>query len=178
VHVAPIATHGFIYKSDDVDWSASRIAYQAKAMLENAELSIGGAKKLTDSAMLSRCDRESSDLRDTIAEIRRRWAPDQLPKVLRRLALNISHLGRLLRLGREEVWAALEEATEAGEGAKTLDLSPYGAMLASLIRRRGAGLFGPLAKPGRDALFVPLEVELPPLPDAARRRIVQPPENR
>src|SRR5262249_7637393 len=149
---------------NDVDWSTSRIAYQVKAMLENAELSIGKARQLTDSALLSRTDKQHSDLRDTIGEIKKRWESAQLPKDLRRLAVTISEMTWLLRMRAAELGAAVDEATEAGQGAKTLNLSPYGAILASLIRKRGAALFEPLGLPkNRDDLFVPLEVELPTL---------------
>ena len=79
-HAWGIATHDFVYKSDGVDWSGSRIAYQVKAMLENAELSIGEAKKLAASAMMNRVDQECKDLRMMIEEIKKRWEPNHLPK--------------------------------------------------------------------------------------------------
>src|SRR5215510_4807699 len=39
-HAWSIATHDLFYKTDEVSWSKERIAYQIKAMLEHAELSI------------------------------------------------------------------------------------------------------------------------------------------
>ena len=39
-HAWSIATHDLLYKTDDANWSKERIAYQIKAMLEHAEVSI------------------------------------------------------------------------------------------------------------------------------------------
>jgi hypothetical protein len=54
----------------------------------------------------------------------------QLPKDLRRLAENISELPRLLKIPISDLWIALDEATKAGEGTATLNLSPYGAVIS------------------------------------------------
>ena len=45
-----------VYKTDDVNWATSRITYQVKATLENAELSIAEARRLTEAAMLDKTD--------------------------------------------------------------------------------------------------------------------------
>ena len=42
-HAWTIATHDLVYKSADRRWGRSRIAYQVKAMLEQAETAIGAA---------------------------------------------------------------------------------------------------------------------------------------
>lgn len=175
-HAWGIATHDFIYKSDDVDWPASRIAYQVKAMLESAELAIGEAQRLTGSAMLCKSDRNCTNLRSIIGEIKKRWKLETLPKDLRRLAQILADLSSLLSIPLAEIWAAIDEATRAGEGTNTLNLSPYGAILASLIRQRGSELFDRLAcATRRGSLFVPLEVSLPEVSAAAKERIIQPP---
>jgi hypothetical protein len=176
-HAWGIATHDFVYKSAQIDWPSSRIAYQVKAMLENAELSIGEAKRLTDSAMLNRNTRANMNLTELIEAIKSRWGSSQLTTDLRRLGQNVAQLMRALRLDAVELWAAVDEATAAGEGAKTLNLSPHGAILAALIRKRGPGLFTPLAHPkSRDAVFVPLEVDLPALAPTITNKIIRPPK--
>ncbi|WP_088259358.1 hypothetical protein [Fimbriiglobus ruber] len=175
-HAWGIATHDFVYKSDDVDWSGSRIAYQVKAMLENAELSIAEAQTLATSAMLNRIDGECKGLRIMIGEIKKRWEPARLPKDLRRLAQTLGELLQALDMSFNDMWAFVDEATAAGEGAKTLNLSPYSAVVAALLRKRGAAtLFGPLGKPwNKRSLFVPLEIDLPALPDAVQRKLIRP----
>jgi hypothetical protein len=163
-----------VYKTDDVDWASSRIAYQAKAMLENAELSISEAKTLTSSAMLARSDAKCSELRATIDRISKRWEPALLPKDLRRLAENVHGLCRALRISGDDLWKIIDQATAAGEGAKTLNLSPYAAVLASLVRSKGADLFTPLSHPKcRDTIFVENEIDLPALPKEALERIIR-----
>ncbi len=175
-HAWGIATHDFIYKTDDVDWPACRIAFQVKAMLENAELSIGEAQKLTTSAMLDRIDYEFTDLKEAIAKLKARWTADRLPKDLRRLAQTICDLAETLRIKVDDIWAALDAATHAGAGVNTLDLSPYGATLAALIAARGAPLFEPLSHPKcRESVFVPAEVDLPVLHADAYDHIVRSP---
>src|SRR5512133_3150236 len=47
---------------------------------------------------------------------------------------------------RADLWIALDEATKAGEGIATLNLSPYGAVISALVRKFGPSLFDPLAK--------------------------------
>jgi hypothetical protein len=175
-HAWGIATHDFVYKSDEVHWSMNRIAYQVKAMLENAELSISAATKLPDSSMLCKTDRSVADLRFVIAELKARWEPALLPADLRRLALNLTELSKALRISLPEIWDAVDKATADGQGAKTLNLSPYGATMSALIREHGGGIFDPLAHPKcRDVLFVPWEIELPAIADGAEKHIVRPP---
>jgi hypothetical protein len=175
-HAWGIATHDFIYKGDEVEWATSRIAFQVRAMLENAELSIGEVKKLTDSAMLDRCDRICKDLRDTIGELKSRWEESHLPDDLRRLAHNVLELSRILQLPIAVLWQAVDEATASGEGSKTLNLSPYGAILQSLLKKYDAGLLKPLEHPKcRDKLFVPHEVILPTVSATITERIIRPP---
>jgi hypothetical protein len=174
-HAWSIATHELVYKTDDVDWSTSRIAFQVKAMLENAELSISEVRRLTDASLLNRSDRDCDQQRMTIQEIKQRWKPEQLPKDLRRLALNVFELTKLLKIQFTDLWIALDEATAAGEGAETLNLSPYSAIVSALIRKHGPHLFDPLMRSeSRKALFVPLEVELPDLPTSVRERVIRP----
>lgn len=175
-HAWGIATHDLVYKSDEISWATSRVAFQVKAMLENAELSISEAKRLTASTMLDRCSEETIKTSEIIAEIKTRWSdPVSLPKDLIRLADNILHLGRALRLDISAVWKALDAATSNGRGAKVLNLSPYGAILESLLQAHGASLFAPLAHPKNSQyVFVPLEVELPGLHANIERWIIKP----
>ena len=175
-HAWGIATHDLIYKSDEANWGASRVAYQVKAMLENAELSISEAKRLTACTLLDRTDSRTEILAVTILNLKTRWAePGTLPHNIHGLANNIIDLARTLRLNLPEIWSALDVATSAGRGAKLLDLSPYAAILDALIAERKTPLFTPLAHEKNDRhLFVPDEIELPMLPAKAKDWIVRP----
>ena len=176
-HAWGIATHDVIYKSDDVDWSASRIAFQAKAMLEHAEVSIAEAHKLTDSATLSRTDNDSISLKETIVEIKSRWSEAQLPKDVRRLAENIRLLAKRLRVEAAELWEIVDEATEGGRGVQTLNLSPYGSVIDALLRKKGPSLFDPLlnSRWPKHPMFVPGEIDLSSLGERFEAKVVQPP---
>ena len=173
-HAWSVATHDLVYKTDDVNWATSRIAYQAKAALENAELSIAEARLLTEAAMLKKSDRASVQLRSVIEELRRRWSLEQLPKDLRRLAQNVNEVARHLRLSLDEVWNCVDAATAAGAGTHTLNLSPHGTIIAALLQQRGSDAFRQLESSKKGHLFVPLEIELPALPKNVADRIVRP----
>jgi len=172
-HAWGIATHDFIYKADKIQWSTSRIAYQVKAMLENAELSIGEARTLTGSPALDRTDNECRDIQRTIADITARWERIKLPTDLRRLAQNVLELSYSLERPMEEIWGAVGEATEMGAGANTLNLSPYASIIDSLIRKFGVSVFNPLGLNNR-SVFVPDEIDLTGLPPAVAKRIIRP----
>jgi hypothetical protein len=175
-HAWGIATHDFIYKTDDVDWSTSRIAYQVKAMLENAELSIAEAMRLTGSAMLSRTDRGHDEIKANIAGITSRWDAALLPKDLRRLAQTVIDLSRALRIPLDDLWGMVDHATANGKGVRTLNLSPLSAIIEALIEQRGPDLFAPLGHPKcRDYVFVPLEVDVPALAANISARVIRPP---
>ena len=175
-HAWGIATHDLIYKTDEASWASSRVAYQAKAMLENAELSISEAKRLTTCALLDRTDACTETLVATMNNLKIRWTePGTLPRNLQGLANNIVGLAKALTITLDELWVMLDKATAEGRGAKLLDLSPYAATLDALVAARKTRLFKPLArKSNHRHIFVPTEVELPALPRGAENWIVRP----
>ena len=175
-HAWGIATHDLIYKTDEASWGSSRVAYQVKAMLENAEMSISEAKRLTTCTLLDRTDSLTETLAVTIKELKARWTePGTLPHNIQGLANNIIDLSRTLRINLQQIWTTLDTATAAGRGAKLLDLSPYAAVLDALVAECKAPLFAPLAHRNNERhLFVPNEIDLPALPNGAQNWIVRP----
>src|SRR4029077_4245942 len=108
-HAWGIATHDLVYKANEVSWATSRVAFQVKAMLENAELSISEAKRLTDCNILDRTDEHSQNIIATIEAIRARWTDAaQLPQKMLRLAQNIHDLSRTLRIGLPDLWRVVD----------------------------------------------------------------------
>lgn len=158
-HAWGIATHDLVYKTGDVQWSKSRIAYQVKALLENAEMSIAEADVLTKSPFLNKEESSYKITRETISKINMRWGKEQLPEDLNRLAQNIVELATLLKMSIDEIWGILDSATEATGGAKILNLSPYGAVCKSLIDAKGNALF-PTVKEHKRKMFIPLEIDI------------------
>lgn len=175
-HAWSVATHDLVYKTDDVNWGTSRIAYQVKASLENAELSISEARRLTDASMLKKTDKTSFELLNTIREIQKRWAKEQLPDDLRRLAQSIGDIAWLLQIRLDDVWKDVDAATASGSGTKTLNLSPHGAVLSALLEKRGPHVFDPLANARKRKIFVPLEINLPHLAGNVMGHIIRPPD--
>ena len=82
---------------------------------------------------------------------------------------------RVVVVGLDDLWDCVDAATATGEGAKTLNLSPHGAIVSALLQQRGPGVLNPLASSKRGRLFVPIEIELPQLSKVVTERIVRPP---
>ena len=144
-------------------------------MLENAEMSIAEARRISSIVGFNRSDRSTTEIRSTIDEIKLRWESSQLPTDLRRLAQNFGELRRKFCLSVEELWSALDDASKNGNGAKTLNLSPYAALLGAIVSKHGAGVFEKLKS--KDRIFVPDEVEIGEVSDDARQRLIFVPES-
>lgn len=131
LHAWSIATHDLTYKTDDVSWSRARIAFQVRAMLENAELSIRGAEELARTDMMDREDRETSELRKVIVLIKRHWKPEQLPSDLRRLAQNIHSVLNALGVGRDRLEQLI--AADAAAAGLPVDENAYQTTMRLLL---------------------------------------------
>lgn len=174
-HAWGLATHDLVYKTAEVNWATSRVAFQAKAMLENAELSINQAEALARSEVIGKEDKYTDSLRRIIADIKQRWDAEHLPSDLRRLAQNLMELCRTLQLDYSELWQAVDDATAKSKGAKTLNLSPYASVLESLIAENSEA-FERLADAHPKArVFIAAEVDLPSLGEEALKKVIRPP---
>lgn len=161
-HAWSIATHDLIYKTAEVHWGKQRIAYQIRAMLEHAELSIQEADRLAVSENLQRTTKKTEALRETMTLLKAVWAPEDLPQDLRRLAENVNRLCRALKLEPNDLRNVLDEETEQGRGAKIRNLSPYGVVVQSLARRRWEEMEKLLGDgSAHTKVLLPIEVELP-----------------
>lgn len=65
-HAWSIATHDLIYKSNEISWSKERIAYQIKAMLEQAELSISTVANFSEHQQVSKENSNTKRLKKTL----------------------------------------------------------------------------------------------------------------
>lgn len=135
-HAWSIATHDLIYKSDTLDWESSRVAYQVKAMLEHAEASITAVKAIASANSLARSDSETERLQGVMDWLRRNWQSELLPADLVRLAQNVSNLMMTLNVRVDDLQEWLHEASAKGEGVHTLNLSPFGAIVAAVVRSK------------------------------------------
>ena len=89
-HAWGIATHDLIYKGDFLDWGASRIAYQTRALLENAELTIHNVTEmLKNTEKIQKSHLEFDYLKEILDVVSSYWQEDALPRDKKRLIENI-----------------------------------------------------------------------------------------
>lgn len=161
-HAWSIATHDLVYKSDKESWGLQRIAYQIRAMLEHAEVSIQEADTLAESEGLRLMNKDIHDLSEMIDFLHEQWPPDALPKDLRRLAQNFLTVARAVDMSIDEFRLVLNKESEAGSGKQTLNLSPYGILIQSLLRQSSSRMKGVFTDArSRTKILVPSEIELP-----------------
>lgn len=170
-HAWAIATHDLTYKTDAVDWGKERIAFQIRAMLEHAEVSIMEAETLSAGEGLRRTNAVIRDIQEAIVMLKANWEVNDLPVDLRGLAANVSDLCKALRISLNEVSGALERENAQGRGKFTLNLSPYGAIVQSLLNQRYDVVAECLQRPReRRRIFFPPEILLPERLDRRRCR--------
>jgi ppGpp synthetase/RelA/SpoT-type nucleotidyltranferase len=127
-----IATHDLVYKGDSVSWAKARLAYQIKAMLEHAEISIEQVDSIALSPSLSITDGKTLTLVKTIKWLQEIWSTDMLPKDLVRLSETIIKLLTALKLDFSQAQHAVRRETQKGGGAKLRNLSPYEIIVKSI----------------------------------------------
>lgn len=160
-HAWSIATHDLIYKSDTVSWPKERVAYQVKAMLEQAEISISGVDGLSQLPELAKENRESKLLNDIKKFLIEIFPADSLPFDLLRLSGIVSDVLKSFKLDLSQLRLIIDAETAANKGIKTLDLSPYGIIIQSIINQNPA-LFEKIFKSGyklkSNGIFLPTEL--------------------
>lgn len=161
-HAWGIATHDLVYKTDDVSWSKQRIAYQIKAMLEHAEISIQEADRLAATSALAKTQKETESLKDIIAVIKEAWEPEFLPPDLRRLAENTWTVMRLAGIKLDVIKSALAAERARLKGSLPINLSPYAIIVQALAWHVPDKMRGALADRQKKAkILVTSEMELP-----------------
>ncbi len=161
-HAWVIATHDLIYKSDTVDWSKERVAFQIKAMLEHAEVSIQEVQKISRSKLIDKKDKGTEDVLKIIDLLEEFWRIEDLPKNVVRLAQNISLLLGFFNIKLSRLKRILEIETLEERGVKTKNLTPHGIILQSLINQETYKLKSFFkTKKMRPKIFIPEEIEIP-----------------
>lgn len=161
-HAWGIATHDFIYKTDKLEWGKERLAYQIKAMLEHAELSILEVNRLAESSVLDKTNRETRELSDIISMLRECWNKENLPNDIVRLSRNIRSLILMIDMNVKKLKEIIKKDTEKGNGTNSMSLSPYGVVLQTLINCEENLMLDFLTKNKSNfKLLIPDEIELP-----------------
>ncbi|MDL2122784.1 MAG: hypothetical protein LWX51_06815 [Deltaproteobacteria bacterium] len=162
-HAWSVATHDLTYKTDEKSWPRERIAFQIKAMLEHAEISIQEAKTLSKSTSLKKTDELSKRISTIIRLLNDLWPAAALPYDKKRLAENIDNLIYNIRIDLQTLREILLKETELGRGTNTLNLSPYATIVQSLFNQKLEKMKNYLTKRNRRfKVYLPRELELPP----------------
>lgn len=163
-HAWTIATHDLIYKTDSVDWEASRVAYQVKAMLEHAEASITAVKAIAESNQPARSDNETVDLKAIIDWLRVTWTQG-LPHNTVRLAECVRSFMSVIDIDLPRLASLVSVATSAGKGASTLNLSPFCSIVEAVLNSNdGINALESAAtrkRRSKQRIVVPSEIEFP-----------------
>ncbi len=161
-HAWSVATHDLTYKTDEKSWSKERIAFQIKAMLEHAEISIYEAKRLAKSKSLKKTNKSSVSISEIIKLMNELWPPEVLPKDKKRLAENIDKLIKNIGIEINILKKILIKETELGRGTKTLNLSPYSTVIQSLFNQRKNKITTYLiGRSKKFKIYIPSEIEIP-----------------
>jgi hypothetical protein len=170
-HAWGIATRDLIYKGDQINWGKARVAYQVKAMLEHAEISIAEVDSFAASEALALSDDDTRKRNRVLDWLRTRWSPEQLPEDRRRLVDTIMQISRDMYVELDQIINAVETDTARGEGVNLRNLSPYGIILRALFthHRQKVNRFLRDRRNSRNylTLFLTEEMELGQLPSDA-----------
>jgi ppGpp synthetase/RelA/SpoT-type nucleotidyltranferase len=135
-HAWSIATHDLIYKSDKINWAKERIAYQVKAALEHAEVTISGVEELSKITELAKENKEVKKVNQLISLILNHWKPEDLPSDRRRLAQNIIGFIEAIGMSLPELNEILVIEKQQGRGTLTRNLSPYLIVVQSIFNAK------------------------------------------
>jgi len=135
-HAWSVATHDLIYKSDAVSWSKERVAFQIKAMLEQAEISISGADALSKLPELAKDNYESKALNEAKIFLISIFPAESLPFDLLRLSTIVNDLLKAFEITLAILKEIIEAENALHRGVETLNLSPYGIIMQSIINQR------------------------------------------
>ena len=161
-HAWGIATHDMVYKSDSKNWAQERVAYQIKAMLEHAEISIYEVDNIAGSRALNKSDLYTLKINKIIKVFDEVWEKDDLPKDKKRLAETVQSLLNSIDVKPNDLRKYLEQEMAEGRGARLLNLSPYAIIVQSLLNRapeKMESLFN--RSDSRFKLYIPDELEVP-----------------
>lgn len=132
-HAWSIATHDLIYKSDKINWAKERIAYQVKAALEHAKVTISGVEELSKISELAKENKEVKKVNQLISLILNHWKPEDLPADRRRLAQNIIGFIEAIGVSLPELNEILVLEKQQGRGTLTRNLSPFLIVVQSIF---------------------------------------------
>ncbi|MBN9298237.1 MAG: hypothetical protein J0I41_14580 [Filimonas sp.] len=160
-HAWSIATHDLIYKGDSISWGKERVAFQIKAMLEHAEVSIDQVDVVSVSSALAITDTKTSVLKDILTWIKENWSEEVLPSDIVRLSKSIQGVMSATKLELDDIRQAIAIDTENGYGTNAKNLSPYEIVVKAIFNNKKDKFLAFLGgKPSKTKLFITPEMEI------------------
>lgn len=130
-HAWSIATHDMVYKGSEYNWKSNRIAYQVKALLEHAELSIHSHESMAKNIQIFE-NSEYASVRQIIEYAISKWDSAQLPADLVRFAKNIYEICDACQIKIETLIEICNTSSYVGTAPRT-NMSPYTAIALAIF---------------------------------------------
>ena len=159
MHAWDISTHDIVYKTSAPNWGTSRVAFQIRAMLEHADLSIMEAQKLAQNPAMDITTEDFESLEKIIQFLKHHWKDADLPSDLRRLSMNVSALLDLFGIDLVRLENIIKNETKEERGTKIKNLSPYSVILKSILNQNPKLFDVALSESGDTKLLITPELE-------------------
>lgn len=175
-HAWTIATHDLIYKSDKINWAKERVAYQVKASLEQAEITISGIEELSKLSELDKENKEVKKINQLISIILAHWEEEDLPSDRRRLAQNILGFIDVIGISIKDLNEILKSETAAKRGTLIRDLSPYLIVVQSIFNTHPDKIIGYLQNKenkNKQKILITSEMTIPELGEVIEGKLVK-----
>lgn len=175
-HAWSIATHDLIYKSDKINWAKERIAYQVKATLEHAEVTISGVEELSKITELAKENKEVKKVNRLISLILNHWKTEDLPSDRRRLAQNIIGFIEAIGVSLSELDGILILEKQQGRGTLTRNLSPYLVVVQSILNTKAESVVNYLkdgTNRNKQKILITSEMTIPELGEVIEGKILK-----
>lgn len=151
-------THDLIYKSNDISWGKARVAYQIKALLEQAQYAIDTIDKTEDAYFPKNKVYEAQN--QMLQYITSKWKKELLPKDLNRLSNNILNLIKALNSNFEEMKELVNKQNAADNGYIPINITPYQYILKSYFKQKPKSLLDLLSKKNKHNFHIVLVEDL------------------
>lgn len=125
--------HDYSYKSSDISWGKERISFQIKALLKNADMIIHEADKLSSSKILKDCQDNYIQINKIKSFLLKYWDASCLAKNLKRECESINTILKVSQMDLDALESIIRTQTSVNRGASLVNLSPYGAIIQSLL---------------------------------------------
>lgn len=171
-HAWSVATHDFSYKTGKVTWAKIRLAAQLKAILENVEISIRYANRLSKSKNINKTNKIIDDKNKIIEFYQKNWADANLPANLKRLAECTNTLMKLGKFTLNDLSRWLSVETDNGKGVKNLSMSPYQTIIQTLINQNPDTIKSILSSEDQFYIIITPNMEIPGWLDTKQEKIL------